>query len=246
MLSSFTKTGIVLTLFSLLISGCGSTQTLRHPVTVNSRIGVISNFRKAALFQRAGTTTADNASFYRRIPGLHINPLITTTVANDLYRSRKYRIIPIYHRTATELLNARVSKNGVLTPQYQAYISRLIHNKRLHVFVLVTPGDIDFGDGQYMGAIWWVTGYGLFNRAFIFMETNTIFAAYKVYVVDAKTYKVLGKAKGNIQIRVHGVRTAWHKGYAGVRTSTLKLINTTLRKHLPPALTHSVHKTGLP
>jgi len=240
------KVGIVLALLSLLISGCASHKKLNRPIPLNSRIGVVANFRNDGLFQRAGTTAVDNSSFYRHVPGLSINALVTTSVANDLHRSRRFKVIPIYHRTAASLLSAAVIKRSRLSPEYKDYLSKLTRRKNLDTILLITPGDIDFGNGQYFGDIWWVTGYGLFNRAFVFMQTNTVFAAYNVYVIDAKTYRVLGKASGNLQKRAHGIDIAWHKGYGGVSGNTLKVVRDVLRKNLPASVASVVHKTGLP
>jgi len=245
MLRRLTRIGFILALV-IGVSGCSSTQLLKHPITEGSRIGVIANFRSTALFQRAGTTTADNASFLRRISGLKMNALVTTTVANDLYRSRQYRVIPIYHAPANDLFTLKVAEKRNLTPAYKDFVDRLTRGKNLTTIVLITPGDIDFGDGQYFGNIWWVSGYGVFNRAFIFMQTNTVFAAYNVYVIDAKNYQVMAKSSGNLQERTHGIKIAWHRGYAGVTSRTLATVRNVIRKKMPSSLTRTVHKTGLP
>lgn len=248
MLGKLRQIGIVLSLVaaSVSLSACNSAQSLKKPIAKGSRIGVIANFRSTALFQRAGTTTADNASFPRRIPGLNMSTLATTTVANDLYRSRQFRVTPIYHPPANELMMLSVIKREKLNPAYKDFVRRLIAGKKLNTVVLITPGDIDFGDGQYFGNIWWVSGYGVFNRAFIFMQTNTVFAAYNVTVIDAKSYQVLAKASGNLQTRTRDIDVAWRKGYAGVTKATLQIINKTLRQKLPGSLTRVVHETGLP
>ena len=86
----------------------------------------------------------------------------------------------------------------------------------------------------------------MFNRAFIFMQTNTVFAAYNIYVIDAQSYKLIAKSGSDLQTRVHGIHITWHKGYAGVTSSTLKAIKSTLQKQLPPSLTHSLRKIGMP
>lgn len=241
------KIGIAFILVvSLFISGCASNIELKQPLSKSNRVGIVANFKSVALFQRAGTTSVDNASFYRQVPGLNMGALATTIVSNHLYRSRKFKVIPIYHRPVPALLSARVARRKILSPEYRDYLSKLSRRKRLDKIVLITPGDIDFGDGQYFGAIWWVTGYGLFNRDFIFMRTNTVFAAYKVYVIDAKTGQVLAKATGDLQSRIHGIHITWHKGYAGVSSSTLRAVRNVLRRRMPASLIAAVHKTGLP
>jgi len=213
---------------------------------MGSRIGVVANFRDDALFQRAGTTSSGNTSFYRRIPGLKMSMLLTKVVTKDLRRSGKFKVMPIYHRIATSLLPAHVDHKGRLSPEYRDYLSKLVRGKKLDQLVLIVPGDIDFGDGQYFGTIWWVSGYGLFNRQFIFMHTNTIFAAYNIYVIDLQNGKILAKAEGNLQSRVHGINVAWHKGYAGVTANTLNKVRDVIRKKMPPSLINVVRKTGLP
>ncbi|MCB1827082.1 MAG: hypothetical protein KDH94_01570 [Coxiellaceae bacterium] len=175
-----------------------------------------------------------------------MNSYVTTTVANDLYRSRFYRVFPIYHHARTELLARSPVRRDVLTPEYQDYVSKLIRGKRVDTIVLITPGNIDFSGGQYYGSIWWARGYGVFNRSFMFMQTNTVFAAYDVYVIDAKTFRVLANASGSFQIRPHNVLIAWHKGYAGVTPQTLSIIRSVIRKKMPEYLTGLVHQTGLP
>ena len=246
MQSSLKKMRILVLVISILIAGCGSTQKLKQTIAKGGRVGIVSNLRDTALFQHAGTTTAGNVSFYRRVTGLRMNALVTTTLANNLYRSQQFRVIPVYHATEDDLLNANVSKHGGLTAQYHDFLSHLIQGKNLNTVVLVTPGDIDFGEGQYIGAIWWVSDYGLFSRAFIFMQTNTVFAAYNIYVIDAQTYKIIAKANGSLQARLHGIHIAWNKGYAGVNSAALKAISSVLRRQLPPALIRTVRKVGLP
>ena len=78
------------------------------------------------------------------------------------------------------------------------------------------------------------------------VSRNTVFAAYNVYVIDAKTYRILGKASGNLQKRAHGIDIAWHKGYGGVSGNTLKAVRDVLRKNLPASVASVVRKTGLP
>jgi len=237
---------IVLLMLTFVLAGCATKWELPKPLAKGSRIAVISNFRDQGLFQRAGTTTVDNASFYRRVPGLGMNSLITNTVTKDLQNSKKFRVIPIYHRPNNDMLNIAVTKGDNVTPQFVRYLSRLVAGKRIDNIVLIVPDSIDFGDGQYFGSIWWAAGYGLFNRAFVFIQTNIIFAAYTVYVIDAHTNQVEAFAHANIQKRTHGINVAWGRGYAGVAPSTLKSINTIIRKEMPAHLIESLHKTGLP
>lgn len=236
----------VVVLTSVMMSGCGSNRSLSHPIEKNSRIGVVTNFRDHALFQRAGTTQSENISFYRRIPGLKMSAFITTIVANDLYRSRQFKVIPLYHRTETALLSENVSHKRTLTPEYRDFILRVTRGKKLDKVVLVVPGDIDFGNGQYFGSIWWVSGYGLFGREFMFMHTNTVFAAYKVYVIDLKNGKILAKAEGDFQSRIHELDIAWHKSYAGVTKNTLQAVRNVIHKKMPSSLRAVVRETGLP
>lgn len=234
-------------LITVGLTGCTTVGKLAKPLPQGSRVAVISNFRERAVFQRVGTVSADNVSFYRRIPGLHFNSLITSIVANDLYKSRQFRIIPIYHRPRYDLLSmGDIAKRRVLLPQVQSFISRMIASKRIDAVILVVPDFIDFGDGQYFGSIWWASGYGLFNRAFLFMQANIVFSAYKVYVIDAHTYRVLAKSKGSFRTRAHGIDIAWRKGYAGMKSSTLKVVKKILHKQVSSRLPTLVHQTGLP
>ncbi len=237
---------IVLLTIIFALAGCAGPRELAKPLLKGGRLAVIANFRDQALFQRVGTTSADNVSFHRRIPALRINPFLTTLVANDLHKSRHFRVIPIYHHLNHDLLTIDVSKKHHITPQFRSYLSRLIAGKRIDIIVLIVPGSIDFGDGQYFGAIWWASGYGLFNRAFLFMQTNKIFAAYKIYVIDAHRYQVLASSKGHFEKRAHGVNLAWGKGYAGVSSSTLRTLNRAIRQEMPGHLISVVHQTGLP
>lgn len=237
---------IVLLVITLALAGCATVTQLPKPLPKGSRIAVITNFRDQALFQRAGTMTADNASFYRRISGFHINPYLTTIVANDLYKSRQFRVLPIYHHPDNDLLSINVSKKRRVTPQFKSFLSQLIAGKRIDTIVLIVPDTIDFGGGQYFGPIWRASAYGLFNRAFVFIQTNIVFAAYKVYVINAHTYQLLASSSGSFEKRAHGVDVAWGKGYAGVSQRTLRVINNTLKKEMPGHLTAVVHQTGLP
>jgi len=245
-MSGSVKRIIVLLVVTLALAGCASVTRLPEPLPKGSRIAVITNFRDQALFQRAGTTAADNVSFYRRVSGFHINPFLTTIVANDLYKSRQFRVLPIYHHANNDLLRTHVVKRRKVTPQFKSYLSRLVAGKRIDTIVLVVPDSIDFGGGQYFGPIWWASAYGLFNRAFVFIQTNIVFAAYKVYVINAHTYQLLASSRGRFEKRAHGVDVAWGKGYAGVSQGTLRVINSTLKKEMPGHLTAVVHQTGLP
>ncbi len=239
------KNLVVLLLFTLSLAGCASTTKLAKTLPKGSRVAVITNFRDQALFQRVGTTAADNASFYRRLPGLHINSLLTKIVSNDLRKNRQFRVIPIYHHPENDLMSIKISRKNQLEPQVKAYLSGLVAGKNIDTIVYITPGAIDFGDGQYSGSIWWGAGYGLFNRAFLFMQTDDVFAAYKVYVINAHSYQVVAKSSGQFQQREHGIDVAWGRGYSGVRSKTLALINKVLRKDLASHLTSAVNRTGL-
>lgn len=242
-----TKIISILTAAFLLIAltGCQSTQSLKHPIVKGSRIAVITNLRNSALFQRAGTTTADNASFLHRVPGLNINTIATRAATNSLARNRQFQVIPIYHAPADELLTLKVIKRRTLTPAFKDFVSQLTRNKKVKLALLITPGDIDFSQGQYFGNIWWVSGYGLFNRAFMFMQTNTVFSAYNIYFIDLENYQVLAKSSDNLEARVHGINIAWHKGYAGITPKSLAIIKRVIREQMPRKLAQSIHKIGL-
>ena len=238
---------IVLLVITFSLAGCVSTKRLPEPLPKGSRIAVISNFRDQALFQRAGTTTVDNASFYRHISGLKINPLITTVVANDLYKSRQFTVLPIYHHTNHDLLRVDVvGKKRHVSPQFQYYLSQLIARKKIDTIVLIVPDAIDFGNGQYFGSIWWAAGYGLFNRSFVFMQTSKVFISYKVYVINARTYQLWAAASGYFETKAHGLDVAWGEGYAGVTPNALNSIKQVIQKDMPHHLVSVVHKTGLP
>jgi len=233
----------VLLILTILFAGCAN-RHISEPLKGN-RIAVISNFRDKALFQRAGTTTADNISFYRGIPKFRINPLVVTSVANDIYKNRTHRVIPIYHHTNHDLLTLDVSRQHRVTPEYHAYLSQLIAGKNIDSIVLIVPDTMDFGDGQYDGAIWSAAGYGLFNHDFVFIHTNKIFTAYMAYVIDAHTYRVIARSRGEFEKRTHDADIAWHKGYSGVTAKTLRVVKSVIKKELPAVLKITIRKLGL-
>jgi hypothetical protein len=240
------RLSLILVVISLLMSACAASPKMPVKIPKGSRIAVIANVRDEAVLQRVGTTVADNVSFYRQIPKFKINPYLTTLVSNDLYRSRQFKVIPIYHRTAPQLFDIPAVKKRVLSPQYRQYINRLSPGKKLDYIVLVTPADINFGKGQYYGPIWSASGYGLFNRAFMFIQTNAVFGAFNVYLIDARSFKMMAYRSGHFQTRSHKIDIAWHKGYSGVPASSLSEIKKLLRQNIPATVTKLVHQTGLP
>jgi len=205
------------------------------PLAKGSRIAVISNFSDHALFQRVGATVEENISFYHRIPTLNMNTLLTTTVVRDLQKNKRFHLLPIYHEADNKLLNVDVSKKNRVTPPFKSYISRLIAGKHIDTVVLIVPGQIDFGDSRRSGEIWLVSGYGLFNRVFKYIQTNTVFSAYKIYVINVHTYRVLAFSKGSFKKRVYDIEMTWDHPNQGI-SSALKIINKTIRKEIPKRL----------
>lgn len=243
------KTRLQSILFFLVLTffiSSGEAGSLKYPLENGTKIAVISNFRQAAVFQRVGTTSADNVSFYRSIPGLNVNRLVIKTLLNELNKSRKFKVYPIYSTPSTELIPMPVMKRGAVTPAYWAYLRGLVAKKGVDTVILVTPEEVDFADGQYYGSIWFANGYGLFNRALVFTQTNIVFSAFHLYVIDIKSSRVSGDAAGEVQVRPTGISIAWHKGYAGVSKNTLLLVSKTLKESMPQPLIASLHRAGVP
>jgi len=239
------KRGVVFLTGVCLIVGCTEKMPILPSPIIKGRVGIVSYFPNKAVFQRAGTISVDNVSFYRCIPGLDFNSFLLNEIVKQLVHAKKCQPVPIYNFVPDSLYSDLVVRNHHLTMPYKIYLEGRISGLHLDYILLLIPGSIDFSSGEYDDKIWRVSGYGLFNHSFLFVKRNAVFVSLQAYLIDAKSYEVCSKTYSSIKVNRNDIKVTWHKGYSGISNAEMKKMSTIIQEKLSSSLRKLLYQLHL-
>lgn len=224
---------------SCWLTGCATHAfLLTHKPNKQAKIAVVGNFSPWVYVTRLGTTDYNSTTLNRRIRAFFPNHFLVRWVKSELVARGYQHSFIVLQKPNVNLSNQLVFDKNTpykVSAAYQYYLQAVLRGyPKATEIMLIVPGVkvLNLGYGNHIS----LPGVGLYQKEILFRYGDTVYGAFKIYLINAKTYAIMGATRGGFAQQVPWQRVDWLHMREGISPQVLALIEHVFRQRMPGVL----------